>query len=123
MESKRLCGAGCGWMTHLHSYGIHTETCTVVRRDAGLGECFEGNVGLNQGSILSLLLFTAVMDVVSSETRSGLPSDLMYADDLVLMAPTMEPPGRCMTEWRYIYHMPLTFWYFLKKVRAKLLNK
>ena len=24
----------------------------------------------------------------------------MYADDLVLMALTMEPLGRCVTEWR-----------------------
>ena len=35
------------------------------------------------------LLFAVVMDVVPSEARSGLPSKLMYADDLVLMALTM----------------------------------
>ena len=29
------------------------------------------------------------MDVVYSEARGGLPSELLYADDLVLMAPTM----------------------------------
>ena len=46
-------------------------------------------VGLHQGSVLSPLLFSAVMDVVSSEARSGLPSELLYADDLVIMAPTM----------------------------------
>ena len=33
------------------------------------------NVGLYHGSVLSPLLFAAVMDVVSSEARSGLPSD------------------------------------------------
>ena len=44
---------------------------------------------LHQGSVLSPLLFAAVMDVVSSEARSGLPSELLYADDLVIMAPTM----------------------------------
>ena len=43
--------------------------------------------GLHQWSILSPLLFADVMDVVSSETRSGLPSELLYADDLVIMAP------------------------------------
>ena len=51
-------------------------------------------VGLHQGSVLSPLLFAAVMDVVSSEARSGLPSELLYADDLVIMAPTMEQLGR-----------------------------
>ena len=40
-------------------------------------------------SVLSPLLFPIVMDVVSSEARSGLPSELLYADDLVLMTPKM----------------------------------
>ena len=53
-----------------------------------------------QGSVLSPLLFAAVMDVVSSEARSGPPSKLLYADDLVLMAPTMEQLGRCVADWR-----------------------
>ena len=55
---------------------------------------------MHQGAVLSLLLFAAVMDVVSSEARSGLPSELLYADDLVLMAPTMEQLGRRVAEWR-----------------------
>ena len=74
--------------------------CTVVRTDAGLSENFEVTVGLHQGSVLSPLLFAAVMGVVSSGVRSGLPSKLLYADDLVLMAPTMEQLGRCVAEWR-----------------------
>ena len=45
-------------------------------------------------------LFAAVMDVVSSEARSGLPSELLYADDLVIMAPTMEQLGRRVADWR-----------------------
>ena len=39
------------------------------------------------------------MDVVSSETRSGLPSKLLYADDLVIMAPTRDQIDRRVTEW------------------------
>ena len=57
-------------------------------------------VGLHQGSVLSPLLFAAVMDVVSSEARSGLPFELLYADDLVIMAPTMEQLGRWVADWR-----------------------
>ena len=75
---------------------LYTEACTVVRTDAGLIEKF----GLHQGSVLSPLLFAAVMDVVSSEARSGLPSELLYADDLVIMAPTMEQLGRRVADWR-----------------------
>ena len=59
---------------------------------------FDVNVGLHQGSVLSPLLFA----VVSSEVRSGLPSELLCTDDLVLMAPTMEQLGKRETEWRSI---------------------
>ena len=45
-------------------------------------------VAMHQGYVLSPLIFGVVMDVVSSEARSSIPSEL-YADDLVLMAPIM----------------------------------
>ena len=54
-------------------------------------------VGLHQESVLSPLLFAAVMDVFCSVARGGLPSELLYADDLVLMAPIMEQLGRCVS--------------------------
>ena len=79
---------------------LYTEAYTVFRTDAGLSESFEVTVGLHQGSVLSPLLFSAVMDVVSSEARSGLPSELLYAVDLVIMAPTMEQLGRWVADWR-----------------------
>ena len=41
---------------------------------------------------------TAVMDVVSSEARSVLSAELLYADDLVIMAPTMEQLGKRVAE-------------------------
>ena len=56
---------------------LYTEACTVVRTDAGLSESFEVKVRLHQGSVLS----SAVMDVVSSKSKSSLPSELLYSDD------------------------------------------
>ena len=53
-------------------------------------------IGLQQGSVLSPLLFA----VVASEATSGLPSELLYASGLVPMAPTMEQLGRRVAEWR-----------------------
>ena len=79
---------------------LYTEACTVVKTDAGLSESFDVKVGLHEGSVLSSLLFVVVMDVVSSEAISGLPSGLLYADDSVLIAPTMEQLGRRVGEWR-----------------------
>ena len=35
-----------------------------------------------------------------AEARSGLPSELLYADDLVIMTPTMEQLGRQVADWR-----------------------
>ena len=76
------------------------RTVMALYTDAGLSESFEVKVGLHQGSVLRPLLFAAVMDVVSSEARSGLPSEFLYADDLVIMAPTMEQLGRRVADWR-----------------------
>ena len=42
-------------------------------------------VVMHQGSVLSTLVFGVTMDVVPSEARSGIPSQLLYSDDLVLM--------------------------------------
>ena len=58
------------------------------------------SVGLHQGSVLSPLVFATVKDVVSSEARSDLPSEFLYADDLVIMAPTMEQLGGWVADWR-----------------------
>ena len=40
------------------------------------------------------------MDVIYNEARSGLHSELLDADDLVIMAPTMEQLGRWVADWR-----------------------
>ena len=51
----------------------YTEASIIVRTYAGINEV---KVGLHQWSVLSPLLFTVVMDGVSSEARSGPPSEL-----------------------------------------------
>ena len=79
---------------------LYIEVCTVVRTYAGLSESFEVKVGLHQGSVPSPRLFAAVMDVVSNDSKSYLPSKLLYVDDLVLIAPTIEQLGRRLAEWR-----------------------
>ena len=80
---------------------LYTEASTVVRTDTGLSESFEVNVGLHQRSVMNPLLFAAVMDVVSSEESSGLSSELLYANDLVIMAPTMEQLGIWVADWKH----------------------
>ena len=48
---------------------------------------------MHQGSVLSPLLFGVVMHVVPSESRGGIPSELLYADDLVLMVMVVSSDG------------------------------
>ena len=75
---------------------LYIEDCILVRTDTGPSESF----GLHKGSVLSLLLYSVVMHVVSSKTRSGTPSQLLYADNLVRMAPTVEDLGGHVIECR-----------------------
>ena len=42
-------------------------------------------LGLHQGSVLSPLLFTMVLEGLSREIRSGCQEELLYADDLALV--------------------------------------
>ena len=63
---------------------------TVVRTAEGDSKAFNVKVGLHQGSVLSPLLFLIVMEMISRELRAGLPLELLYTDDLILMADSEE---------------------------------
>ena len=58
---------------------------TVVRTTHGRTVEFPIKVGLHQGSGLSPFLFIVVLDVISEEFRCGLPSELLFADDLAVV--------------------------------------
>jgi len=45
---------------------------------------------MHQGSALSPLVFVMVMEALSREFRVALPWELLYADDLVVIAETEE---------------------------------
>ena len=62
---------------------------TVVTTTEGDSKAFNVKVGLHQGSVLSPLLFVIVMEIISRE-QAGLPLELLYADDLILMAESGE---------------------------------
>ena len=65
---------------------MYERARTVVRTKQGNSTEFEVKVGVHQGSVLSPLLFVAVMEVVTRGVNEELPWELLYADDLVLVA-------------------------------------
>ena len=56
----------------------------------GNSKDFEVKVGMHQGSGLSPLLFVIVMEAISRSFRVALPWELLYADDLAVIAETEE---------------------------------
>jgi len=55
---------------------------------------------MHQGSGLSPLLFVIVMEAISREFRAALPWELMYADDLAMIAETEEELIKRLNEWK-----------------------
>ena len=69
---------------------MYVDTSTMVRIGGKVSKAFGVRVGVHQGSVLSPLLFIIVLEALSREFREGLPMELLYADDLVLMSETEE---------------------------------
>ena len=59
-----------------------------VRVDSELSEELEVEVGINQGSVLSPFLIAVAVNIVTEFVR-GMLSELLYADDLILMSYTI----------------------------------
>ena len=58
------------------------------------------SLSVHQGSVLSTLLFNVVLVAVSREFREGLPWELLFADDLALMAESKEQLLVMIERWR-----------------------
>ena len=58
------------------------------------------SVGVHQGSVLSPLLFITVMEALSREFRIRCPWELLYADDLVIVAESLEELKIRLKNWK-----------------------
>ena len=54
---------------------------TSVKLGEEESDAFPVRVGVHQGSVLSPLLFIIVLEALSTEFRTGVPRELLYADD------------------------------------------
>ena len=71
-----------------------------VSVDSELSEEFEIKVKNHHGSVLSHFLFAVVVDVVTEFVREGALSELLYADNLVLMSETIKDLRDKFLTWK-----------------------
>jgi len=79
---------------------MYTGAKTVVRTVYGNSKGLEVKLGMHQGSALSPLLLVIVMEATSREFRFTLPWELLYGDDLAVIAETEEELIKRLNEWK-----------------------
>jgi len=87
-------------MVGISAMSMYTGAKTVVRTVFGNSSGFEVKVGMHQGSALSLVLFVIVMEDISREFTVALPWELLYAEDLVVIAETEDDLIKRLNEWK-----------------------
>ena len=76
--------------------GMYANVRSQIRVGEGFSKEFEVKVGVHQGSLLSPLLFIFVLEALSCEFLGG-PN---YADDLVIIADSLEECVRRLLIWK-----------------------
>ena len=90
----------CGGVDCATGAGMYANARSHVHVGLGYSEEFEMKVGVHQGSVLSPLLFITILEILSLEFRSGVPWADLYADDLVIIAESLEECVRRLLTWK-----------------------
>ena len=80
--------------------GMYANARSRVRVGKGFSKGFEVKVGVHQGFVLSPLRFIIVLEALSLEFRAGVPWEDLYADDLVIIADSLEECVRRPLLWK-----------------------
>ena len=80
--------------------GMCTDVRSRVRVNGQYSEEFVVEVGVHQGSVLSPLLFILVLEALSREFRTGVPWELLYADDLAVIAESLNECIDKLKAWK-----------------------
>ena len=80
--------------------GMYANERSYVRVSEGYREVFEVKVSVYQGSVISMLLFIIVLEALSRKFRSGFPWEDLNADDLVIIAKSLEKCVRRLLTWK-----------------------
>ena len=79
---------------------MYENVSSRVRVGKGYSDAFGVKVGVHQGSVLSPLLFIIVMEALSREFHTAHPWELLYADDLVIIAKSVEELIEKLKKWK-----------------------
>ena len=80
--------------------GMYNGSRSRVLIGTHYGEEFDVEVGLHQGSVLSPVLFVLMMEALSLNFRLGCPWELLYADDLVIIADSIDSLKQRLEQWK-----------------------
>ena len=80
--------------------GMYTDVKSCVCVNGQYSKEFGVGVGGHQGSVLSPLLFILVLEALSRQFHTGVPWELLYADDLAVMADSLEECIARLKVWK-----------------------
>ena len=78
----------------------YRDVKTVARTAGGVSREFEIKMGLHQVSALSPLLFTVIIDVLSKHLQAENLWELLFADNLIIMADSEEQLQERLIKWQ-----------------------
>ncbi len=79
---------------------MYTNASSRVKVTGQFSDEFEVKVGVHQGSVLRPLLFILILEALSREFRHGFPWELLYADDLVILANSLKELTARFLAWK-----------------------
>ena len=82
------------------SKGMYTDVKSHICVNGQYSKEFGVGVGVHQGSYLSPLLFILVLEALSHQFHTGVPWELLYADDLAVMADSLEECIARLKVWK-----------------------
>ena len=82
---------------------MYTKSRSRDRVNGQYSEEFGIRVRVHQGSVLSPLLFILVLEALSQEFHTGVPWKLLCADDLTVIADTLEECITKLKAWEMVW--------------------
>ena len=79
---------------------MYSNVRSRVRVNGQYSKEFCVEVGVHQGSALSPLFFIIVLEALSREFRTGVPQELLYADDLAVVADSLDECISKLKAWK-----------------------